>query len=292
MQISNNRTAFTLLELLVVLAILALLLGLLLSGIQRVRESANRTACSNNLRQIALALHGHHDVHHVLPSNGGWDGTQKIPNSQGVLFTPTTFNKEDGKTYQWGVGDARLSPMQQTGSWAFAILPFIEQNAAFNSQILDAPVSLYLCPSRTRRGGYIPPTEDSFGQYFSGGRRWFPVDYATNHWLVRNRPRCLSIHAIPDGASNTILGGEKAIDPAVRSTNSWFWDEPYSIGGSYGTSRMGARILKLAPGIRFRHNWGSAHVSVACFIYADGSLRTHAFNTDRKVILSHILPED
>jgi hypothetical protein len=255
-----------------VIAIMAVLMGLLSSAVQKARESAARLSCSNNLRQIGVALQQHHDVYGVFPSNGGWDGRQSILGVDGRPVYVSTFDRGRQITWYWGVGEPGRLPTDQPGSWAYAILPFLEQQSVYQQRVWTAPLTLYICPNR-RMALAQPPADDEYGSYQGGGWPWGKTDYAANGMVVPLRPRCLRLADIRDGTSQTLLVGEKAMDPRNYATGTWYWDEPFFTGGSGGTHRFGTEVLQDALKVSFLDNWGSPHIAGAQFVACDGSVR-------------------
>jgi prepilin-type N-terminal cleavage/methylation domain-containing protein len=79
MRISKKQSGFTLVELLVVIAIIGVLVGLLLPAVQAAREAARRMSCSNNFKQVGLAIHNYHSAYKQLPLQGGGTGLNGLP---------------------------------------------------------------------------------------------------------------------------------------------------------------------------------------------------------------------
>jgi len=290
-----SRLAFTLIEMVAVIAIIGVLVYLLLPAIQQARAAAYRTQCQNQLRQIGVAMQAFYGVYNVFPSNGGWDGQQTMPNTAGQPFTPNTFDFTTGQTYTWGFGQPKWTPTEQTGSWAYSLLPYVEQEWMYVGPVWTEAVRGYICPSRRFPRAYPVVAQDAFGRYDGGGWTWGKIDYAANIYVFANRGTCNNAPFVSDGLTNTIFVGEKAFDPAMEQTMSWYWDEPFYLGGSKGTSRNGLGLLEdlattdyeLNP---FKENWGSAHPEGVQFLFGDGHVSMIARSIPANEFLALLTP--
>ncbi len=205
---SSRQYGFTLVELLVVIAIIGILVALLLPAVQAAREAARRSECGNNLKQIGLALHNHHDTYKVLPPGGSGPST----------------NAATGPT----------APFTGNIGWLVYILPFMEQSSLYdkfnfaanfdaspNSALVPTLVSGYQCPS----GVVVDATLGAAGKtnhYYGnmGPRGTNPttsVAYSTvgsaSHGVISRHgvlgPNTKVRFAdVTDGTSNTLVVGE------------------------------------------------------------------------------------
>ena len=275
-----RRHAFTLIELIVVIAIIAILIGLMLPAVQKVREAAARTQCSNNLKQIGIAFHNHHDALDAFP--GGGDGTNPTRTMNGTV--PATY-----QTQQW--------------SWAYQILPYVEQQNLWSnptdSVVQGTAVKVFYCPSR--RSALALPGGGPSGIGSTRGQ----TDYAANAGSERDAglayrpgngrkgtvPRLgfgvVRMASITDGTSNTVLVGEKRMNVTFAGKVQLPDDnEGYVAGFQHDNARWAFR----APAADYRdpnhwtgneestYQFGSSHTGGTQFIFADGSVRTIRFN--------------
>ena len=199
------RPGFTLIELFVVIAIIAILIGLLLPAVQKVREAAARTQCSNNLKQLGLAVHNHNDTRGLMPPFCAPCADPTIPG----CFTPAT------------------SAMGKHNYTMFTFLfPYIEQDNIYKQTTPNGyaggqyfqVIKTYLCPSdpSSQNGKSMTP--------YGGANFWGAGNYGGNFYIFGNPANGTPYGenripaSIPDGTSNTI-----------------FFAEMYATCGNFGT---------------------------------------------------------
>lgn len=290
---------FTLVELLVVSAVVAVLIGLLLPAVQKVRETANRLACGNNLKQIGLAAHQYDGTHARLPP--GYFGPAE----------PVWVDPSDPGFSQW------WNSAPHVGVLGF-LLPYLEQESLFqrlqvdwsaattgpqdrrwwlnedNWAVAGQRLKVFLCPSDDATNGVsqwavvahysyylfgdgqavrtnIPlprANELVLTNYFGvGGGRGQTADSYWGQWeglLLSQRDRT-SLADVPDGTSNTLLFGEGVNGLAGNQrTEGRIW-----LGPSWLWTTRGLQGPRDSHGFAF----GSRHPDVVQFCFADGSVR-------------------
>ncbi|UUO06094.1 DUF1559 domain-containing protein [Blastopirellula sp. J2-11] len=300
----QKRFAFTLVELLVVIAIIGVLIALLLPAVQQAREAARRMQCSNNLKQMALAMHGYHDVHLSFPIG----------------------------TYQYGA--AGLSLDRGYMGWSIGILGFIEQQNLFdqydssydavssvNTVVRESVIATYNCPSDPNAGQLLgTATANCCGRKFasssyrgisgrSNGSGYFDdviLFPSTNRedkgilTALEEGERPTRFADITDGTSNTLLVGEAhATGTPDRGA---FWAQTYtsyalaSITVGYPAPTFGitdysdCATVANDQGVHLnacKRYLGSLHTGGVQFARADGSVSFTSVTIDQAILGGH-----
>jgi prepilin-type processing-associated H-X9-DG protein len=253
----RQRSGFTVIEVVIVLVLIILLIGLTMPQTRHAASRAQETMAINNLKQLGLGMHAHHDTYRGFPGNG-------IPE-------------------QWAkAGDPK------SGSWAYRILPYIEQHPAFMAPdaARNTRFQVLLCPFRNRSG------VNTVGKYAGS-----VTDYGINCWLhdraagglasTRNLTRFTEI---TDGTSNTILIGQLAMRVTDYGAEDGApWRETLFVGGTGGTGRGGNAFSFDDENSEYVNRFGSPFAGGANFSLCDGSVRKVTYGTD---ILGALRPDD
>jgi len=142
---SRKRPAFTLVELLVVIAIIGILVSLLLPAVQAAREAGRRIQCSNNLKQIGLALHNYHDVHNKFPFGKGASYPGAVGYARWSAHALILPFMEQGPL--WDSIDFRYAPSTPGMGGVINFMPAYTNASGINDLACHSRVPGYLCPS-------------------------------------------------------------------------------------------------------------------------------------------------
>ncbi len=264
----NRRQGFTLVELLVVIAIIGVLVGLLLPAVQSAREAARRMQCSNNLKQIGLALHNYHDAFGRFPS--------------GSIYNNSTTSIGGDRISGW----VAILPFMEMGNiydlWDFRYGYDNSQNNAGKRETVDG----YFCPSkpRTEKGS----SSVAYGDYALSVGTGHCNTATKEYWRgLFNQGTRFAFRDITDGTSNTIAVGEKRTvqsSSLVSPQYRWGWhsarnmnypmnrdivsDASFNFLNADGSNRAGTT----AAWDDYWANFGAEHAGGVQFLMADGSV--------------------
>ncbi len=278
----HKRTGFTLIELLVVIAIIAVLIGLLLPAVQKVREAANRMQCQNNLKQMGIAMHAHHDSKGAMPagvtlgksqaSGAGWWGGGNVPprydNPPNGWANGTTSYPTDG---YWGY-QMRLAPYLEMENLSKSITAYnqwpwwlmLPGMTGGTNTVVGQKFKIFSCPSDPRGAlawsepgsgnqhaltSYMGVTgRDSYKETLPG--TGVPVAGGAK---LQGQDGVLYVNSkvrlsdIIDGTSNTVMIGERP--PASDLEYGWQWVAWGYDGCGFGTGDMLLGVRERVTGI-------------------------------------------
>jgi prepilin-type N-terminal cleavage/methylation domain-containing protein/prepilin-type processing-associated H-X9-DG protein len=267
-----RRSGFTLVEVLIVIAIIAVLIGILIPAVMKARAAADRIACANNLRQIGLALHHYHDSKGSFPAGIASD--------------------RRGQSYPFMSWLARLLPfLEQDSLWRTTVAAYEADSWPFDDPPhvgFGTPIKTYACPADSRvfvahttYQGYRAALTSYVGVL---GTSWDHTDG------VLFQDSSIRLVDITDGASNTLAVGERP--PSPDFWYGWWYAGSGQAGTGSGDMLLGANDSYLGGGYASEcamgaysfepgqldnecdifHFW-SPHPGGSHFIFADGSVR-------------------
>ena len=289
------RRGFTLVELLVVIAIIGVLVALLLPAVQAAREAARRTQCSNNLKQIGLALHNFHDTYGKLPV-----GTHDDDNRSYSWRTWILPFVEQTNLYNNLVGDGMWVPPNMGGGPNGVNVDSVAKSEVTGAtpDIIKVKLGFYTCPSdvlpekdndgffKTNYVGSMGPTvgtittcasADAKGEFQQGVLLF--SNQNTDTWVVK-------LAGMTDGTSNTIMAGEISetanIHKGTPSEGRYpIWPGGNNNGGCNGSAGAAgtlrfidtAYFINRKTGNESNSSFGSKHPGGAQFVLGDASVR-------------------
>ena len=292
--ISKRRRGFTLVELLVVIAIIGILIALLLPAVQAARESARRMSCSNNLKNLGLAMHNYHDTVGSFPY--GFSDLEALwtapilPYVEQRPLHDTLIFRESG-VGNWNSGSANTvacETLVSTFRCPSMAAPLFLNNEGISKRV---PVSYRGCAGSdvySDDRSTIPSTAPA------GARALEEIDLNGMFWGNSG----VRMADVLDGTSNTIMIGESLTDPGFvkdgQGMDYWQFGSPQTggwvSGGRGGTEyseglgstgpKMNARRDPTQPGVIMEMSFGSFHPQGAMFVFADGSVRFIAQTVD------------
>ena len=241
------RHGFTLIELLVVIAIIAILIGLLLPAVQKVREAASRTQCTNNLKQFGLAFHAYHDANSMFPYES----------------TPTSST-----------------------NWVISLLPYMEQQNMVTTGNYQ-PVKIFLCPSRrtTQVGAKIDYAGAYNGGIEGYMISSYQGSASNSRSILNTYGTTMTVITTQAGTSNTLLLAHKIIQPQhylggsgtdPGYTNTSTYDHMRWADGGGGGSSGGKGYIQDNNNCDENH-FGGPHPSGSPVLWGDGTVRMYTY---------------